>query len=314
MRPLPPLNHFRSFLLVGRHLNLGRAAAEMNLTTSALSHQLKMLETLLGVRLFTRNGRGLTFTKAGKDLHVEVDACLTRLGRAIENVTRDQDGGLLVVSALPTFAMRWLLPRYAGFEKKQHLRLDIRVSTSTPGDFERDAIDCALYYGLSGQDGPGKAFLYDETLIAVCAPSVITRAKPLKTPADLIYHQLLHVRSRLDAKDRLEDWDTWLQAAGIMERQGYLGMVLENRNVLIQAVKSGLGVAVVDPLMVLDELASGQLIQPLPMITANNCAYYLVYPTDGEGARPAQEVAAFRDWIVAELRKSASQLSGFTAG
>ena len=305
MRSLPPLNHFRSFLLVGRHLNLGRAADEMNLTTSALSHQLKMLETLLGVRLFTRNGRGLTFTKAGKDLHVEVDACLSRLGRAIESVTRDQDSGLLVVSALPTFAMRWLLPRYAGFEK-QHVRLDIRVSTTMPVDFDRDAIDCAIYFGRAGQDGPGQEFLYDETLIAVCAPSVITRAKPLKTPADLIYHQLLHVRSRLDAKDRLEDWDTWLQAVGISERQGYMGLVLENRNALIQAAKSGLGVAAVDPMMVLEELASGQLIRPLPMITASNCAYYLAYPMD---APPSREVAAFRDGVVAELRRSESQLS-----
>ena len=298
MRPLPPLNHFRSFLLVGRHLNLGRAADEMHLTASALSHQLKVLETQLGVKLFIRNGRGLTFTKAGKDLHVEVDACLTRLAGAIDEVTREQGGSTLVVNALPTFAMRWLLPRFAGFEK-DYARLDIRVSTGAI-NFERDGIDCAIYSGREGRSGLTTEFLRDESLIVVCAPSAITPAKPLKRAADLMYHQLLHVRSRLDAKDRLEDWDTWLQAVGMPQRQDHQGLVLENRNFLIQAAKSGLGVAVVDPLMVQDELNSGQLVQPLKAVAKSHSAYYLAYPSTIE---PPEKVLAFRDWLIAELRE-----------
>jgi LysR family glycine cleavage system transcriptional activator len=269
----------------------------MNLTASALSHQLKMLETQLNVKLFTRNGRGLTFTKAGKDLHVEVDACLTRLGAAINNITRDLSGSTLVVNALPTFAMRWLLPRFASFEK-DYARLDIRVSTQ-PLDFERDAIDCAIYSGRPGRAGLNSEFLRDETLIVVCAPSLITRAKPLNRPADLIYHPLLHVRSRLDAKDKLEDWDLWLQAVGTPER-GHHGVVLENRNFLIQAAKAGHGVAVVDPLMVQDELKSGQLIQPLTAIAKSNCAYYLAYPSN---VPASEKVLAFRNWLVEALQR-----------
>jgi LysR family glycine cleavage system transcriptional activator len=302
MRPLPPLNHFRTFLVVGRHLNLGRAANEMNLTTSALSHQLKLLETQLDTKLFLRNGRGLTFTKQGKDLHVEVDACLARLASAVENMTREGSGAPLVVNCLPTFAMRWLLPRFANFEKN-HARLDIRVSSKAI-DFERDGIDCAIYSGRPDRLGQSTEFLRDEPLIVVCNPNVITQAKPLSSAADLIYHPLLHVRSRLDAKDRLEDWDIWLQSAGIPERLGYQGIVLENRSFLIQAAKSGAGVAVLDPLMVQDELKSGELIQPLKMIAKSKCAYYLSYPSNG-GA--SEKVLAFRDWLLKELREEETQ-------
>jgi LysR family glycine cleavage system transcriptional activator len=297
MRPLPPLNYFRSYLFVGRHLNLGRAATELNVTTSALSHQLKMLESQLETKLFIRNGRGLTFTKAGKDLHVEVEACLTRLADAVDNITRAESEATLVVNVLPTFAMRWLLPRFSSFEKTCG-RLDVRISSKVI-DFDRDGIDCAIYSGRPERPGHTTEFLRDESLIVVCTPNLITAAKPLASPGDLIYHQLLHVRSRLDAKDRLEDWDIWLQSAGILERGEYKGTVLPNRSYLIQAAKSGMGVAVVDPLLVRDELNSGELIQPLKMVATSKCAYYLSYASK---APPSEKVVAFRDWLLEELQ------------
>jgi LysR family glycine cleavage system transcriptional activator len=307
MRPLPPLNYFRSYLYVGRHLNLGRAATELNVTTSALSHQLKLLETQLGTKLFIRNGRGLAFTKAGKDLHVEVEACLTRLANAVENITRTESDATLVVNVVPTFAMRWFLPRFGSFEKTC-CRLDVRISSKVI-DFDRDGIDCAINFDRDGNDcaihsghparsGNTMEFLRHESLIVVCTPSSITAAKPLANPSDLIYHQLLHVRSRLDAKDRLEDWDTWLRSAGILERGEYKGTVLANRSFLIQAAKSGAGVAVVDPLMVQDELKSGELIQPLKMVAKSKCSYYLSYPSK---APPSEKIVAFRNWLLKEL-------------
>jgi LysR family glycine cleavage system transcriptional activator len=307
MRTLPPLNHFRSFQLVGKHLNLVRAAAEMNLTSSALSHQLKTLESQLGIKLFTRTGRGLAFTKAGKELHDDVDGCLTQLSKAIERVSlREETDNVLVVNALPTFATRWLLPRFASFEA-HYARVEIRVSTK-PVNFEGDDIDCAIYYGRKGGPGLTSEFLRDESLIVVSAPSAITAAKPLQKPADLKHHQLLHARSRLDARSRLEGWDAWFQSAGLPELQGHQELVLETRNLLIQAAKSGLGIAVVDPLMVQDELKSGQLIQPLKMVAKSSCAYYLVYP--GVSA-PSEKVAPFRNWLLGELqREEQGQLIG----
>jgi LysR family glycine cleavage system transcriptional activator len=298
MRSLPSLNHLRSFQIIGRHLNLVRAAADMNLTSSALSHQLGVLESQLGTRLFTRNGRGLSFTTAGRELHLEVDACLTRLAKAIEAIGPQDAENTLVVNALPTFAMRWLLPRFASFEKNDTL-VEIRVSTRNV-DFVRDGIDCAIYYGHEGGHGFISEFLREESLIVVCAPSFITEAKPLATPADLAQHQLLRTPERLDARDRREGWNAWLHAAGMPELLPAQGLVLETRNLLIQAAKSGLGVAVVDPLLVRDELASGQLIQPIELVAKSSCPYYLVYPsTSGQD----RKILAFRDWLIRELHR-----------
>ncbi|HEY4072808.1 MAG TPA: LysR substrate-binding domain-containing protein [Herbaspirillum sp.] len=303
MRALPPLNYLRSFQLAGKHLNLGRAAAEMNLTPSALSHQLKRLEIQLGIKLFTRTGRGLAFTKAGKDLHGDVDAGLMQVSKAIDRVSmREETNNTLVVNTLPTFATHWLLPRFASFEK-HYARIEIRVSTK-PINFESDEIDCAIYYGREGGPGMISEFLRDESLIVVAAPETINAAKPLEIPTDLLHHQLLHARSRLDTQNRLEGWDAWFYAAGMPELQGQKGLVLETRNLLIQAAKSGLGIAVVDPLMVQDELKSGQLVQPLKLVAKSSCAYYLVYPAS---VAPSEKVVAFRNWLLGELAREEQQ-------
>jgi LysR family glycine cleavage system transcriptional activator len=166
-------------------------------------------------------------------------------------------------------------------------------------NFEHEAIDCAIYSGQPERPGLTTAFLRNEMLIVVCAPTTITPAKPLACPADLRHHHLLHVRSRSGAHEKRDDWDIWLQSIGIKEQQDHQGLVLENRNFLIQAAKSGLGIAIVDALMVQDELKSGQLIQPLSMVVKSNSAYYLAYPNN---APPPQKVVAFRDWLMAELR------------
>jgi len=270
----------------------------MHLTASALSHQLNVLENQLGVKLFARTGRGLSFTKAGKELHVQVDACLIQLTEAIQNVSRGDKESALVVNALPTFAMRWLLPRFSSFEK-HYTQVEIRVSTLAI-DFDHDNIDCAIYYGREGGPGLTSEFLREETLIVVCAPSAITADKPLAEPADLVHHQLLHARSRLGAKGRLEGWSAWFQSAQVPEPQDPQGLLLETRNLVIQAAKSGLGVAVVDPLMVQDELESGKLIQPLKTVAKSSCSYYLVYPSTTE---PSDKVIAFRDWLLRELHR-----------
>lgn len=299
MRVLPPLNYLRGFQLAGKHLNLVRAAAEMNLTPSALSHQLKRLEAQIGIKLFTRTGRGLAFTKAGKDLHDDVDSGLTQISKAIERAgSREEANNTLVVNTLPTFATRWLLPRFASFEK-HYARIEIRVSTKSV-NFESDDIDCAIYYGRKGGPGTISEFLRDESLIVVSAPETITAEKPLKAPSDLLRHQLLHARSRLDEKNRLEGWDAWFQAAGMPELKGHEGLVLETRNLLIQAAKSGLGIAVVDPLMVQEELKSGQLVQPLKLVAKSSSAYYLVYPAS---TAPSEKVIAFRNWLLGELAR-----------
>ena len=294
----PTLNFLRSFQVIGKHLNLARASEELNLTPSALSHQLGTLESQLGLRLFTRTGRGLAFTDKGRDLHEEVDACLARLGVALRNARSADKKDVLVVSSMATIAMRWLLPRFASFQKA-YASIEIRISAQ-PIDFQHNGVDCAIYYGSTPGPGLGFELLRKVSLIVACAPSAITRDRPLNQPSDLSRHHLLRVKSGLDGK-RLDEWGVWFESVQMAPPPEAKELMLENRNLVIEATKSGLGVAVLDPLMIQDELASGALVRPLGHTAKARGAYYLVYPSTSP---PSEKVAAFRDWLFDELQKS----------
>jgi LysR family transcriptional regulator, glycine cleavage system transcriptional activator len=289
MLALPSLNHLRSFQVIGRHLNLGHAAAELHLTPSALSYQLGVLEQRLGVKLFVRTGRGLAFTNAGRVLHEEVDECLQRLWTAVQRVSRGDIKAPLVVNSLPTFAMRWLLPRFANVQ--EHFRdIEIRVSIAEV-DFERDAIDCAIAYGDGQWPGFGCDFLRDETLVLVCAPTA-PGAASIRSVDDLRNHSLL------SAKQRPDDWAIWFKAAGQTPPAHVRHLTLASRNMVIQAATEGLGVAVVDPAMIRPELESGRLVQALPCVASGGGAYYLIYP---QGDESSERISAFRTWLLGEI-------------
>jgi LysR family glycine cleavage system transcriptional activator len=304
MRSLPTLNYLRSFQVIGKHLNLARAAEDLNVTASALSHQLNVLEDQLGVKLFTRTGRGLAFTAAGQEFHLEVDVCLTRVANAIRNIRPAEKQDVLVVNCMSTFAMQWLIPRFASF-KKENTNIEIRVS-ALPVDFERDNVHCSIYLGSAHQPGLVSELLREVSLMVVCAPSAITRANPLTSPADLVHHQLLRTKSGFDGQKH-DEWDAWFASvedgktsAGVFPPPNMRELVLDNRNLVIQAAKAGLGIAMFDPAMIKDELASGSLIQPLPHMAKARNAYYLAYPAT---SKPSENVLAFRDWLLRECKR-----------
>ena len=294
MRVLPSINHLRTFQVVGHHLNLVRAAQELYLTPSALSYQLGVLEGQLGTKLFKRTGRGLAFTDAGRLLHKDVDGCLKQLWTAVERATFKEDDAPFVINAPPTFAMRWLLPRFASVQK-QFRQAEIRISTADV-NFERDTLDCAIAYGDGKWLGVASDFLRTELLILVCSPTAVTADCPLRMPADLTRYTMLA------AKPRPNDWTCWFAATGQPLPPDSRRLVLATRNMVIQATLEGLGVAVVDPIMIHSELSSDRLIRPLPHIAQGQGAYYLIYPP---GASDLPRVAAFRQWLLEEMQASA---------
>lgn len=288
--PNLPLNHLRSFQVIGKHLSLARAAEELHLTASALSHQLGQLEDRLGSRLFSRNGRGLQFTDVGRKLHAQVDQSLGELAVALREAAGQPQDKALVVSALHTFATRWLLPRFTHFPP-QVANTEIRVSR-VDANFDRDNVDCAVFYGDGNWRELAADFLRDEYLVLVCAPSVLAQ-KPLERYQDVHRYQLL------EAKPRPEDWKLWLQKAGVTLDPMPRLLTLESRNLVIEAAEAGLGLAVVDPEMVPKELESGRLVQPWELAAKGPGSYYLVYP---EGRELSGKVQAFRNWLVSEFR------------
>jgi len=290
---LPSINHLRSFQVIGHHLNLVHAARELHLSPSALSYQLGVLEERLGTRLFIRTGRGLAFTDAGRILHGEVDQCLQRLWSAWQRVAANERTAPLVVSSLPTFAMHWLLPRLTAVQE-QFANVEIRVSIAQV-DLEREALDCAIAYGDGHWPGACCDFLRDETLIVVCSPETLASngsAGPLAGVADLARFTLL------TAKTRPDDWTLWADAAQGELPPGGRQLLLASRNMVIQAACEHLGAAVVDPLMVRAELASGRLVQALPQTARGQGSYYLLYAAGDESLA---RIAAFRAWLLDEM-------------
>lgn len=277
----------RSFVQVGHSGSLAEAAQQLNLSASALSHQMSRLEEEIGVRLFERTGRGLAMTTTGKRLHANASAIFARLDDAIAEARRDVAAATLRVSCPPTFASRWLIPRLSSFQA-QYPDIDLQIATSTGADYTSS--HCAILFGEGNWRAQSVDFLCRETLMVVCAPSY-RPANAINSPADLQGERLLVARLRP------QDWGIWANAAGChVDAARYL--TLATRNMVIDAAVEGLGIAVVDGMMIGPELANGTL-KPLFDVTCDSGGgYYLVHEkTESAG----DAVEKFRHWIIAGI-------------
>jgi LysR family glycine cleavage system transcriptional activator len=293
-RPLPPLTALRAFEAAGHHGSFRRAAEELHVTESAISHQIRQLEAELEVALFVRERGATRLTAEGEALLPGLRAGFAELARAVA-VLDQRRGHLLSISMLSTLAMRWFIPRLARFQARNP-EIEVRISTSVdPVDFARSGIDCAIRFGAGGWPGLAADLLFAERLTPVCSPILASPQRPLAAPRDLARHTLLHARLRPD------DWRIWLHAAGVAvgDCDPDAGPVFETRNFAIAAAVQGLGVAVVEPALAADELAAGRLIEPFPQRPPHGGgAYYLVCP---RATADAPRIAALRRWLIEEV-------------
>jgi len=293
---LPALNALRAFAVAGRHASLRAAAEELFVTPSALSHQIRGLEKQLGVQLFIRSQKGLQLSKHGRLLHPQVDGAFSQMVDALSEISPEEQSDTLTVSMLSTFAMRWFIPRLYRFQQR-HPGIEVRISTSIElVDFTRDDIDCAIRSGQGTWLGTQTLNLFEEGFSPVCSPTLPTPDKPLQQPADLIHHTLLH------SKMRPHDWREWLMAAGLKSFKPSHEQEFETRNFAIAAAIRGLGVAIIDPLLVQEELKDGRLIQPFDQTLPASRAYYLVWP---KNRAETAKLTAFRSWLLEEVDRGA---------
>jgi len=287
---LPSLNALRAFVVAGRRLNLAAAARELYVTASALSHQIRGLEESLGVSLFARKRQGLELTDAGRQLLPGLTEAFDRIGDTLASLQPARESNTLTVSMLSTFAMRWFIPRLSHFQQL-HPEIEVRISTSVElVDFGREDVDCAIRSGRGQWPGTVSVRLFAEQLTPVCSPKLLQN-RPIRTPADLADQTLLH------AKLRPDDWRVWLHAVGAGNLKPAHEQTFETRNFAIQAAIDGVGVAIIDPSLVTDELQTGRLAQPFRQTLPGDNAYYLVMPANRpESAR----LQAFRQWLLAE--------------
>ncbi len=295
MRRLPPLNAIRMFEAAARRLNFQRAATELHVTPSAVSHQIRLLEKFLGVPLFRRQGRQVALTPRGESYLAVIHEALERISAATERLTSPGALRTLTASVAPAFASPWLIPRLAGFQLI-HPDIEVRLISSLEfADFTASDVDAAVRYGLGRWPGLRSHRLFSEELVPVCAPALRKGAQALRRPADLRTATLLHVLSRLG------QWRTWLTLAKVKGVEAEQGPKFQTTPLALEAAVAGQGVAIADRRLVEPYLTSRRLAVLFDVPLPSASAYYLVYP---ESRANDPRIEAFRDWLLEEVKDS----------
>jgi LysR family transcriptional regulator, glycine cleavage system transcriptional activator len=288
---LPPLNALPSFDAAARRLSFSRAADELCVTHGAVSRAVRNLEEHLGVQLMVRATRSVRLTPIGASFAAEIREVLQRLAAATSAAT-GQTSGIVSVSTIDSFAARWLMPRLSRF-RRAHGDIDVRVATSERlADFVSDGIDIAIRCGGGQYPGLSAELLMKEDHFPVCSPKLLKGRHPLRAPADLARHTLLHDVFTVD-------WAIWLRSAGIDPIDPHRGPTFLSSDHAIQAAIRGEGVVLGRSALIADELAGGRLVRPFALSLPADFAYYAVYPPR---VLQRPNVKAFRDWLLGEAR------------
>jgi len=289
-RRLPSLTALRAFEAAARHASFTRAADELAVTQTAVSHQIRGLEEDLGLKLFLRDGRRMLLTDAGRELLLPVSDAFDRIDAIADRLRRVDRDAPLTVSVLPSFAAKWLVPRLGRFQAK-HPEIDVRLAAEARlADFGRDGVDVAVRAGRGPWPGLTVEQFLTEEMFPVCSPRLLAGLVPLERPEDLVHHILLH-------DDFETGWRMWLEAAGATAVQWSRGPRFSDSSMVIQAAVEGQGVALARGALASLDLAAGRLVRPFSIDLPSDYAYHLVYPpAHAERAK----VAAFRAWLFEE--------------
>jgi LysR family glycine cleavage system transcriptional activator len=294
--PLPPLAAIRCFEAAARHQSFTRAAEELGMTQAAVSYQVKLLEDRVGGPLFMRGTRGVTLTEMGRQLAPSITEAFAQLRGAFSQL-RETAGNVLSVTALTTFATNWLVPRLGSFQIA-HPGIAVRLDASNVmADFAREDLDIGIRSGGGRWPGLVAHGLFSAAYTPMLSPALLEKYGPLDTPADLLGLPLI---------DPTDDWwSNWFAAAGAPapDLTDRTGIRVQNQQLAGRAAMSGQGVAILMPAFFAEELTTGRLVQPFPIVKDSpESHYWLVYP---EARQRSPKIRAFRDWILAEVEAKA---------
>jgi len=302
LRRLPPLNALKAFEAAARSESFTRAAEELNVTQGAVSHQVKALEAILGVKLFNRERQRLAITEAGREYLAVVRDALDRIAVGTERLVQRQTSGVLTVSTSPDFAAKWLVHRLGRFAEA-HPDIDLRVSATIQHvDFAREDVDLAVRHGDGNWAGLDAVRLCAEQLFPVCAPKLVAGRNRIAKAADLLKFPLL----------RLEDWKTWsrwFDAAGVTAT-AVPGPVLNRASMLIDAAVDGQGIALARTTLAAWDLINGRLVKPVDVSLRLANTYWIVC-SKATSALP--KIKVFREWLLAEAADDTRRLKALHA-
>lgn len=300
IRRLPPLNALRSFEAAARHGSFNKAAEELYVTPSAISHQIKTLEEFLGIGLFHRVKRRVELTPAGENYLAAIQTALDDIDVATRKLQTTPNTDTVNLSVAPAFLTRWLVPNMTKFQAN-HPDIELRLTASVnPIDLRYSDMDMAIFFGEGTWQGVDAHLLSEVCIIPMCSPALLAKTGSITKPSELLEHTLI------DVSKRDHEWPELLKSAGIKNTSGRKTMTFSSTSLALGAAMEGLGIVLGDKHLAERELKYGQLIQPIEISMDTNKAFYLAY----ESEKPLTNgMRAFRDWILGEMQQKSSSAS-----
>jgi LysR family glycine cleavage system transcriptional activator len=312
-RILPPFAALRAFEAAARHCSFKKASRELNLSPSAVSHQIRSLEDHLGVCLFHRSGSTLELTELAQSYRNDVATALNILEAASSRVETERDDAGLVINLFPSLVSTWLLPRLSEF-KKAHNGVNIRiVSSFEPVPLTGSDIDLAIRYSAGDPPDAMSASLFEEEIVPVCSPAYLEQIGPIKDPPAMLHGTLIHCASHAT------EWTDWFEASGtqLARNNGQTdtraggrnrrfidscvsasSIQLESRAMALEAARNGLGLAMARTPFADEMLRRGDLVVPHDFRVNSGMNYYLCWP---ERKARFRNVVNFRNWLLASI-------------
>ncbi|MFM0284263.1 LysR substrate-binding domain-containing protein [Paraburkholderia sediminicola] len=304
---LPPLPALRFFEAAGRHQSFKLAAAELNVTPSAISHGIVGLEQSLGVELFVREPRGISLTAAGADYLSYVSEAFSLIAIGTQRLPNHRANRPIALSCAPTLASRWLLPRLATFRTRWP-NANVTVDTShRQVGFPVDGFDFAIRLSRAPVAGTAWTRLFGERLVPVCSPAYLDNLRDEHGNVDLRHATLIHVNSAS------EDWQAWIDGVTLdgvasdgVAIEGFElndGLRVDTIQLAFEAASRGLGVALGRRPLVDRDLATGALVEASPHTIATSTAYWLVCAQNADSAQQRPELFDFKRWLLSEAEQ-----------
>jgi LysR family glycine cleavage system transcriptional activator len=284
----------QAFEAAARLSSFALAADELFVTPAAISHQIKLLEDQLNVRLFHRVHRAVILTDTGRQYAEEISAAFARIDKATRDIGRVEKSDILTVHATPSIATQWLMPRLARFSAL-HPDIDVRLNASSaPVDLIKEAVDIDIRYGARRLQ-PAGTMVLDlplETIVPLCSPRLANGEHPIRTVADLRHHTLIH------SEGCLVGWRDWLRLHRKVALDITRGPRFDRSFMAIGAAADGMGVCLESLLLVQRELESGTLVAPLGFegLRVNGYTLNLL-----KSRADLPKAKSFQDWLFAEL-------------
>ncbi|OAT54138.1 glycine cleavage system transcriptional activator [Kluyvera georgiana ATCC 51603] len=288
---LPPLGALRAFHAVAESQSFKRAADTLGVSATAVSHQIKLLESVLGCRVCERSAQGMSLTESGRVLYAGTQRAFAALEEATVQVLRAQQPPALTVTTTSNFLTHWLVPRLADF-KAEFPAIDLRLHTSVERvDLSQRSVDVAIRYRETPEAALHCTLLYTDRFIVVASPTL-----NIRQPEDLQSVTLFHVENRRVPADE-PSWEHWQQRYGPAGLNIHAGLTFSDETHALQAAVAGQGVVIASELLARDLLQRGVLTAPFNM-TLPGANYYLVAT---EETAQRRDIVTLREWLLRQM-------------